>query len=90
MKSVKAVKFAYEPTPETRELLRIFRMMVNHAIRIGLDEGIKGRFNLRNRIYREFRERYAVMSCYPYSVAEVAWSILKNMDVGIGDPLLRD
>ena len=78
MKSVKAVKFAYESTSETRELLRTFRMMVNHAIRIGLDERIKGRFNLRNRIYREFRERYAVMSCYPYSVAEVAWSILKK------------
>jgi hypothetical protein len=53
-------------------------MMVNHAIRIGLDENIKGRFNLRNRIYREFRERYGVVSRYPYSVAEVAWSILKK------------
>jgi putative transposase len=78
VKSVKAVRFEYTPTPETRELLTTFRMMVNHAIRIGLDEKIKGRFKLRNRIYREFRERYGVLSCYPYSVAEVAWSILKK------------
>src|ERR1022692_540880 len=53
-------------------------MMVNHAIRIGLDENIKGRFNLPDRIYREFRQRYGVLSFYPYSVAEVAWSILKK------------
>jgi IS605 OrfB family transposase len=78
VKSVKAVRFSYNPTPETRELLRTFRMMVNHAIRIGLDENIKGRFKLRNRIYREFRQRYGVLSGYPYSVAEVAWSILKK------------
>lgn len=53
-------------------------MMVNHAIQIALDENIKGRLKLRNRIYREFRERYGVMSHYPYSVAEVAWSIVKK------------
>ncbi len=78
MKSVKAVKFAYKPTPETRELLETFRMMVNHAIHICLDENIKGRLRLRNHIYREFRERYGVVSAYPYSVAEVAWSIVKK------------
>jgi len=53
-------------------------MMVNHAIGIGLDEKIAGRFNLRNRIYREFRQRYGVLSSYPYSVAEVARSVLKK------------
>ncbi len=78
MKSVKAVRFGYKPTPETRELLSIFRMMVNHAIAIALEEKIKGRLTLRDRIYREFRERYGVVSCYPYSVAEVAWSIVKK------------
>jgi putative transposase len=78
MKSVKAVRFAYEPTPETKALLETFRMMVNHAIKIGLDENIRGRLNLRNRIYREFRKRYGVVACYPYSVAEIAWSILKK------------
>jgi putative transposase len=78
VKSVKAVRFAYNPTPETRELLRTFRLMVNDAIRIGLNEKIKGRFKLRNRIYRKFRRHYGVLSCYPYSVAEVAWSILKK------------
>jgi putative transposase len=52
--------------------------MVNDAIRICQIEGIKGRFKLRNRIYREFRERYMVASPFPYSVAEVAWSIVKK------------
>jgi putative transposase len=52
--------------------------MVNEAIRICLREGIRGRFRLRNRIYKEFQERYDVVSHFPYSVAEVAWSIAKK------------
>lgn len=78
MKSVKAVKFGYRPTPETRELLETFRMMINHAIHNCLTENIKGRLKLRDRIYREFQKKYGVVSCYPYSVAEVAWSIVKK------------
>ena len=78
MKSVKTVSFYYKPTAQTREVLETFRMMVNHAIQIALEEKVKGRLNLRNRIYREFRQRYEVHSNYPYSVAEVAWSIIKK------------
>lgn len=52
--------------------------MVNDAIRICLGERVKGRLNLRNRIYREFRDKYGVTSRFPYSVAEVAWSIVKK------------
>jgi len=78
VKVVKAVRFAYVPTAEIRELLGTFRMMVNHAIHLCLGEGIRGRLKLRNRIYREFRERYGVSSRYPYSVAEIAWSIVKK------------
>src|SRR6267378_1448148 len=52
--------------------------MVNDAIRICLSEKIRGRLNLRNRIYGEFQERYGVVSCYPYAVAEVAWSVVKK------------
>jgi putative transposase len=77
-KAVKGVKFEYEPAPATRELLSLFRFMVNDAIRICLNEKIRGRLNLRNRIYKEFQERYGVLSCYPYAVAEVAWSIVKK------------
>jgi hypothetical protein len=76
--AVKAVKFGYKSTPATRELLNLFRAMVNDAIRICLNERIRGRLNLRDRIYREFQEKYAVVSCHPYSVAEVAWSIVKK------------
>jgi len=56
----------------------MFRGMVNNAIRICIDEGIKGRLKLRDRIYKEFQERYGVASYFPYSVAEVAWSIVKK------------
>ncbi len=78
MKSVKAVRFGYTPTAETRELLETFRMMVNHAIAIALKENVRGRLKLRDRIYKEFQDRYGVMSHYPYSVAEVAWSIVRK------------
>jgi len=52
--------------------------MVNLTIQISLAENLNGRLNLRNRIYREFRKRYDVVSCYPYSVAEIAWSIVRK------------
>jgi IS605 OrfB family transposase len=78
VKAVKSVRFNYEPTRLTQELLQTFRTMVNHAIRIALQEEIKGRFKLRNRIYKEFQEKYGVTSHYPYSVAEIAWAIVKR------------
>src|SRR5712692_5476795 len=78
IKAIKSVKFGYTPTRITLELLEINRHMVNHAIRICIDEGIKGRLRLRDRIYKEFQERYGVVSNFPYSVAEVAWSIVKK------------
>jgi putative transposase len=78
VKAIKAVSFAYTQTAETRELLETFRSMVNHAIHICIDENVRGRLNLRNRIYGDFRERYGVSSAYPYNVAEVAWSIVKK------------
>jgi putative transposase len=78
VRAVKAVRFSYRQTSRTRELLETFRAMINDAIRICLTEHIKGRLNLRNRVYKELQERYGVVSCYPYSVAEVAWSIVKK------------
>jgi len=61
----------------------MFRDMVNDAIRTCLTENIKGRLKLRDRIYRELQERYDVVSRFPYSVAEIAWSIVKKE--GFGD-----
>jgi len=78
IKEVKGVKFGYKPTHQTRELLTAFRNMVNDTIRISLTEDIHGRLKLRDRLYKEFQDRYDVVSCFPYSVAEVAWSILKK------------
>jgi hypothetical protein len=78
VKAVKGVKFTYESTPRTLELLSTFRALVNDAIRICLSENIRGRLKLRDRINMELRQRYGVVSCFPYSVAEVAWSIVKK------------
>ncbi len=78
MKAVKGVKFAYKPTQQSRELLSSFKDMVNDAIRICLAENISGRLRLRDRIYEEFKERYGLLSCFAYSVAEVAWSIVRK------------
>jgi hypothetical protein len=52
--------------------------MLNEAIRICIAEKIKGRFKLRNRIYREFRAKFGITASFPYSVAEVEWSIVKK------------
>jgi putative transposase len=62
----------------TRELLEVFRDMVNDAIRICLNEGIQGRLKLRDRVYKDYQATYGVVSCFPYSVAEVAWAIVKK------------
>ena len=78
VKAVKGVKFTYKPTPQTLQLLTTFKDMVNDAVRTCLNENIKGRLKLRDRIYKGFQERYGVLSCLPYSVAEVAWSIVKK------------
>lgn len=78
MKAVKGVEFAYRANPQTMDLLCTFRDMVNDAIRISLAENPKGRLRLRNRIYKELKERYGLVSFFAYSVAEVAWSIAKK------------
>jgi putative transposase len=78
VKAAKGVKFSYHSTPHTLDLLSTFRDMVNDAIRICLAESINGRLKLRDRIYRELQERYGVVPCFPYSVAEIAWSIVKK------------
>ena len=80
--SVKSVKFGCTQTSQTRELLESFRAMVNHAIHTCLEENIKGRLKLRDRIYKEFQREYEVLSVYPYAVAEVAWSIVKKHGIG--------
>jgi hypothetical protein len=44
------VKFGYDQTPLTRELLETFRDMINDAVRICLSESVRGRLRLRDRI----------------------------------------
>ena len=58
MKAVKGVKFTYKPTSQTLEFLSTFRDMVNEAIAFCLSEKIRGRLGLRDRIYKEFQEKF--------------------------------
>jgi len=78
VRAVKGVKFAYRQTPQTRELLLTFKDMVNEAIRLCIAENIRGRLRLRDKIYKQFQDKYGLVSYFPYSVAEVAWSIVKK------------
>ena len=74
---VKAVTFQYEPDEAVKPLLETFRMMVNHAIWLGRQHRIRGRFKLINTVYEEFKE-YGLHSHYTLSACEVACAILKN------------
>jgi predicted nucleotidyltransferase len=84
VKAVKGVNFAYQATRQTRELLSTFRDMVNDAIRICLEEDIKGRLKLRDRVYKELQERYGIVSTLPYSVA-IFGSVARGLERETGD-----
>jgi hypothetical protein len=60
----KAIRFGLVQTSRSHELLVSFRMTVNHAIHICLEEKIKGRLKIRDRIYKEFQKSYVVTSAY--------------------------
>jgi len=75
--AIKAVAFQYEPDEVVKPLLETFRMMVNHALWIGLRGGIRGRFKLIRAVYEEFK-RYGLHTHYTLSACEVASAILKN------------
>jgi hypothetical protein len=75
--AVRAVSFQYEPDDAVRPLLETFRMMVNHAIWVGGEREIRGRFKLIRTVYKEFK-RYGLHSHYTLSACEVAAAILKN------------
>lgn len=56
VRSVKSVKFCYEPTPQKKKILETFREMVNETIRRYLEKHIPGRLGLKVRIYKELQE----------------------------------
>ncbi len=77
LKSVKAVKFTYEPSAEVRSLFEKFRLMCNDAIHIALTEKPKSRFDLIGMSYRRLKE-YRLHTHYILSACEVAYSVYKN------------
>ena len=77
VKVVKAVKFAYEPTPELLSLMDTFRLMVNEAIRVGENEGVTSKYGIQKLVYGDFK-KYSLHSHYTHGACECASSLLKN------------
>jgi len=77
IKAVKCIAIPYQPSKEVLKLLRAFREMVNHCIRVGLDKGITSRFKLSKEVYHELM-KYGYHSWYVLGAIEVATAILNN------------
>jgi transposase len=77
LRALKAVAFEYEYNEAVEPLLDRFRMMVNHAIWVGNQRGIYGRFKLITAVYDEFK-RYGLHTHYALNACEVASAILNN------------
>jgi hypothetical protein len=75
--SVKAVKFAYEPSADVHGLRETFRQMCNDAIHIALTEKPEGKFELTRISYRRLKE-YGLHTHYILSACEVAYSVYSN------------
>lgn len=77
MNTIKAVAFQYEPDQSVKQLLQTFRMMVNHALCIGMQTRIHNRFRLIRAVYEHFKS-YGLHTHYTLGACEVASAILKN------------
>lgn len=77
MRVVKSVQQSYVPTAEILDLLDEFRAMVNHCIRVGLQEDITSLKALSSRTYRQLND-YNAMSYYKASAVSAAVGILRN------------
>lgn len=86
--AVKAVAFQYEPDVTVDLLLETFRMMVNHALWVGLHQDIRSHFKLIGAVYEDFK-RYGLHTHYTLSACEVASAILKNHKRNHRTPVAR-
>ncbi len=88
LSSVKAVVFEYESDRAVEPVLETFRMMVNHAVSVGMRQGIRGRFKLIRTVYGDFN-RYGLHTHYTLNACEVASAILKNHKRNHRTPVAR-
>lgn len=77
-KSVKAVRFGYEPTSETKGLLENFRAMVNDAIRICIEENINGR--LKRKFAGSMREKERIKQTLNVISKHVVEKAIRNRE----------
>jgi len=75
VKTVKSVSIPYQSNEEILQLLRDFGSMVNYCLRVGLKNGVTGRFKLTKLVYGEL-QRYGYYSWYTLSAIEIATTIL--------------
>jgi len=71
-------KHDIELPPQLVDLQKTFRLMVNEAIRAGLDLNLTSRFAICKAVYKGFRKDYDVYSQYIPSACEIAGSVLKS------------
>lgn len=77
MLAVKAFRQDYEATPEIKQLLETFRLMVNTCVRLGLQSGVTSRNGLTRIAYPELAG-FRLHTTYRLYATSVAVSVLKN------------
>ncbi len=75
--AIKSVKQCFAPTQQVVELMEIFRQMVNHCIRIGLENEASTLKRLSSLSYSQLAE-YEVISYYKLHAISKAAGILAN------------
>ncbi|MEX0764305.1 MAG: transposase [Nitrosopumilaceae archaeon] len=78
MKAIKSVKQSYTPNQELLELMQVFKKMVNHCIKIGLENNTSTLKKLSSLSYHELKE-YHVLSSYKLNAISQACGRLSQM-----------
>ncbi|HXX72665.1 MAG TPA: transposase [Candidatus Acidoferrales bacterium] len=77
MRAVKTVQESYNPDGRVLQLLDQFRLMLNHCIRVGVEENLSSLKALSLKCYAQLSE-YDVMSYYKLCAISSATGILRN------------
>ena len=75
---IRAVKFSYEPTAETKGLLHDFRDMLNFCLKRAFETDSFSIKKLHHACYKELRAKYDYNSQYVVSAIKVAVSMISS------------
>ena len=76
-KVTKGVKFGLEANRELRNLLVVFRDLINFCLEKGLEKNISSRLRLLKEVYQEAKQ-FGLHTHYILTACEIACAILKN------------